>query len=312
MQRLNLIAVGTEALCPKSQSAVRLLHKYAKNTPDGVDTSVVFMEDASVVGDGYRVEIDGGMILVYGNTAVAFNAAAGYLVRHQQTGVEARTVTFESDFRAVYFANHFYNYYHAAPVEELCEYLESLALWGQSALCLWFDMHHFEGIATPEAERMLPKMIRLFEKARELGMKTSLTRLPNEYYMGAKTELLAENRVAEGRYNQKLCGFYYTELCPSRQEGETLLLSSFDELMTRFASVGLDYIMLWPYDQGGCTCEACYPWGTNGFYKLAKKQAEIAKRHFPKIEIIFSCWRFDHFTTGEWDRALAQIREDGD
>ena len=268
---MNLIALENQA--KKATSAIYLLQKYANNKSGDACRTVSFSEDSTCRGDDYRVAVEGEKIFVFANTAVGFNAAVGYLLRHRETGVESKTVRFSADFRAVYFANHFYNYYHAAPPEELCEYLESLALWGQSALCLWFDMHHFKGLCDPEAEQMLGKMTLLFEKAKSLGMKTSLTRLPNEYYVGADPVLLAENTVEGGRYNQKLCGFYYTELCPSKKEGETLLLSSFDALMSRFASVGLDYIMLWPYDQGGCTCKHCYPWGAGGFYKLAKKQA---------------------------------------
>lgn len=144
-------------------------------------------------------------------------------------------------------------------------------------------------------------------------MKTALTRLSNEYYVDvAPRTLLAENTTNGGRYHTKLCGFYHTEICPSKPEGKALLLSSFDDLMTKLESIGLDYIMLWPYDQGGCTCERCYPWGANGFYKIAKRQAEIAKKHFPDIEIILSCWRFDHFTNGEWERIIPLIKEDGD
>lgn len=275
----------------------------------GVD----FLDDADCVGDEYRIEKRDGKISVFGNTAVAFNAAVGYLIRHQETGIEENVaVTFASDFRAVYFANHFYNYYHAAPVDELCEYLESLALWGQSALSLWFDMHHFKGIDDPDAKKMLDKMLCLFKKARHLGMKTSLTRLANEYYTGASPELLAENRIHPKRYNKKLCGFYYTELCPSVLAGERLLLSSFEELMEYFAPVGIDYVMMWPYDQGGCTCQKCYPWGSNGFFKLAEKQAEIARRYFPNVEMIFSCWRFDAFTKGEWQSVIPRIKNEGD
>ncbi|MBQ9121578.1 MAG: hypothetical protein IJY12_04350 [Clostridia bacterium] len=306
---MNFIA--SENQSSNAASAVYLLKKYAKNKDGAACTAVTFSEDRTCAGDDYRIAVGSESILVFANTAVGFNAATGYLLRHQETEIESKTVHFAADFRAVYFANHFYNYYHAAPTEELCDYLESLALWGQSALCLWFDMHHFESLCDPRAEQMLQKMTRLFEKARSLGMKTSLTRLPNEYYVGANPALLAENTVTQGRYREKLCGFYYTELCPSKKEGEALLLSSFDALMTRFASVGLDYIMLWPYDQGGCTCEACYPWGSNGFYRLAKKQAAIAKKHFPHIEIILSCWRFNHFTDGEWEGILPLIKKDG-
>jgi hypothetical protein len=82
-------------------------------------------------------------------------------------------------------------------------------------------------------------MICLFKKAKSLGMKTVLTHLSNEYYVGAPQELLAENTVVNGKYKNKLCGYYYTELCPSRQDGEKLLLDSFDALM-EFATQCID------------------------------------------------------------------------
>lgn len=308
MKYLNLITHKNQV--SMAQSAVELLIKYAKNSNFGTDTYVSFVVDSNCVGDAYRIDVKEKEILIFSNSPVGFNAAVGYLVRHQQTAIENQNITFNSDFRAVYFAIHFYNYYHSAPTEEICEYLESLALWGQNTLTLWFDMHHFESLSDPAAEKMIEKMLCLFRKAKSLGMKTSISRLPNEYYVGAKSELLAENKVESGRYRYKLCGFYYTELCPSKQQAEALLMSSFEELLSRLSEVGLDYIILWPYDQGGCTCKDCYPWGANGFYKIAKKQAIIAKKFFPNIEIIFSCWRFDHFTTGEWDQALERIRND--
>lgn len=295
----------------KFKSATELLKKYAKNQNSDEQRTVSFFEDADCAGDEYCIKTDQKEISVYANTAVGFNAAVGYLLRHQETEIRNQTVTFDSDFRAVYFANHFYNYYHSAPVEEICEYLESLALWGASALVLWFDMHHFYSFDSEDAKAMSDKMLTLFQKAKNLGMQTALMHLSNEYYAGAPRELLAENIVEDGKYTNKLCGYFYTELCPSRKDGETLLLDSFDALMTRFSSVGLDYLLLWPYDQGGCTCDACFPWGSNGFYRISKKKAELAKKHFPNIEIIFSCWRFDYFTNGEWDAVLPLFQSDG-
>ena len=86
-----------------------MLKKYAKNSDGETILSVSFFEDKNCVGDGYRFERRGEDIFVFGNTAVAFNAAVGYLVRHQSIGIEdSKSVSFDSDFRAVYFANHFY------------------------------------------------------------------------------------------------------------------------------------------------------------------------------------------------------------
>ena len=308
---MNLFA---KAHTEKAHAAEYLLNKYSKKSDSVISMTVNFYEDTKCEKDNYRIRTEKDEIKVFANTAVGFNAAAGYLVRHCDGKISDVDITFESDFRAVYFANHFYNYYHSAPTEEICEYIESLALWGQNALCLWFDMHHFESAFQPEAAEMIEKMKCLFKKAKSLGMKTSLTRLANEYYSKAPAQTLAENSTESGKYEQKLCGFYYTELCPSNVLGENLLLSSFCELMECFLPVGLDYIMFWPYDQGGCTCNNCYPWGSNGFYKLAKKQAKIAKEYYPHMEIIFSCWRFDHFTGKgkEWSSFVPLVREDGE
>lgn len=296
----------------KANSAKKLLRKYAKKYDNDETAAVFFAEDAACVGDQYHILVDDGVICIRANTTVGFNCGVGYLLRHQQDCIENQSVSMASNFRAVYFATHFFNYYHEAPIEELCEYLESLALWGQNTLCIWFDMHHYDSITCEDAQVMIDRCRRMFVKARELGMKTSLTHLANEYYKGAPKALLAQNSTESGKYFRALCGFFGMELCPSSQMGEAYLLRSFDELLSCFDDVGIDYIMLWPYDQGGCTCDACYPWGGNGFYQIAKKKTEIAKRHFPMIQTIYSCWMFDAFTNGEWDAALDIIQRDGD
>lgn len=219
---------------------------------------------------------------------------------------------FTNDFRCVYFANHFFNYYHVAPMDEIYEYIESLALWGQSVLSLWFDMHHFSSFSSPDACIMLERMKMMYQKAKSLGMKTALLHVINEYYDSAPYELRAENSTADGRYHAKPCGFFESQICPSHTEGEKLLLTSLAEVLKYFSPVGLDYCILWPYDQGGCTCKKCYPWGGNGFYKLAKKQAPIIKAYFPDCKIILSCWYFDLFTHGEWEQIIPKLESDGD
>ena len=302
--------VASDSYITQAESAVYLLKKYSKNTEDQAFMEVVFRKDSDALGDAYRIEVDGYTVYVYGNTAVSYNAAVGHLVRNQYKPPENKVVDFHSDYRGVYFANHFYNYYHVAPIEEICEYIESLALWGQSVLTLWFDMHHFQSISSPDAVTMLERMKMMFQKARILGMKTSLIHVINEYYASAPQEPRAENSTEGNRYLMKLCGFFESQLCPSNSEGEKLILSAVDELMAYFAPVGLDYIVLWPYDQGGCTCEKCYPWGSNGFYRLSKKQVPIIKKHFPDLKIIFSCWYFDHFTQGEWEKILPLLQAD--
>ncbi len=308
---MDLFVLG--ACCEVAQSAGILLQRYAKNLGGGQDGAFVeFYCDKALSGDGYRISVDCNKISVFSNSAVGFNAAVGYLVRNQHRRIQSKTVTFNSDFRVTYFANHFYNYYHSAPVDEIFDYIESLALWGQTGVCLWFDMHHFTSFCDDSAKAMLQKMRAIFQKVKSLGMKCYLTFLANEYFAGAPKELLAENSTEGGRYFYKPAGFYFTELCPSKQDGEKLLLAVFEELLKQFVDIGIDGVTLWPYDQGGCTCKDCFPWGCNGFYKLAKKKAAVAGSVFPNIEITFSCWRFDHFTRDEWAGVMPLIKTDGD
>ncbi len=57
----------------------------------------------------------------------------------------------EKRVRGIYFATHFHNFYHDAPVEKIQSYVEDLALWGLNELLVWYDMHHFNGADDPGA-----------------------------------------------------------------------------------------------------------------------------------------------------------------
>ncbi len=284
-------------VCEKANSGLYLLKKYAKGLEfcENAETSIVFSEDGNLSGDDYRIEKNPDSIFVFGNSAVAFNAAVGKLIRGGIDDAVSTSRHFDQEVRAIYFANHFHNYYHCAPMNEILEYIESLALWGQSCVWLWFDMHHFYGIETLEAEEMIGRMKKIFAKARSLGMKTALTKLANEYYEGAPQEVLAENSTQSGLYSSRMCGFFNTEICPSNQEGKKLIIKALEDLLNAFSDVGVDYITLWPYDQGGCSCEKCYPWGGKGFYDLSKELAAIIKNKYPDTKVGISTWFFDRF-----------------
>ena len=58
-----------------------------------------------------------------------------------------------------------------------------------------------------------------------------------------------------------------------------------------------EYVCIWPYDQGGCGCDQCRPWGANGFLKCAENVAGLARKKLPGVRIILSTWMFD---TNEW------------
>jgi len=306
-----------------ARPAASLLEKHGYSVDGSREIAVKFIEADDKDTVFYRIAAQNGAITVTASTACSFNAAVGYILRNIHNGISdaevklgsafrgstlRRSTLRDNSFRSVYFANHFHNYYHAAPIDALCEYLEELALYGMSVLSLWFDMHHFTSLDDENAHDMLCRMKALYKKARELGMKTALTHLANEYYSLSPDELKACNE-AENGYRSKPGGFYHTELCPSKPEGERLILNALDRLLENLSDVGLDYIMLWPYDQGGCTCDKCAPWGANGFLRLSERSAEIARSRFPDIKIVLSCWRFDIFTDKEWHGLIPKLNE---
>ena len=207
--------------------------------------------------------------------------------------------------RGIYFASHFHNFYHDAPVEQVTRYVEELALWGCNTLAVWFDMHHYNGIADPEAQRMIARLRVILQAANRVGIGAALTTIGNEGYANSPEHLRADWTAGHDGYFAPPLGHYHVELCPSKPGGLELILQYRAEMLAAFADLDIDYVWNWPYDQGGCTCGACAPWGANGFLKIAPQYAELIYRTLPRAKVILSTWYFDHFIKGEWE-AFAQ------
>ena len=57
----------------------------------------------------------------------------------------------KSSVRGMYLASHFYNFWHAAPMEEVTPFIEDLALWGCNTLMLCLAPQHYRSFTSPEA-----------------------------------------------------------------------------------------------------------------------------------------------------------------
>lgn len=195
--------------------------------------------------------------------------------------------------RGMYFASHFHNFYHDAPVEAVEQYVGELALWGLNSLMVWYDMHHFTGIADPAAQAMIRRLRAVLAAAKGVGMKVGLCLLGNEAYASSPPELRADSKTGRAHYQ--------VELCPSKPAARDLMLRGFEEEFRAFADLGLDQIWIWPYDQGGCACADCAPWGANGFLRIAEPVARLFRRYAPAGKVILSTWLFDYGREqGEW------------
>lgn len=198
----------------------------------------------------------------------------------------------DMDLRGMYLASHFANYYECAPLEEIDGLLEDMVLWGCNAVQVWFDMHQYMGFADPDAQKQIGRLRHIQKTANSLGMKFGLTCLANEGYADSPEEY---------RVRVKNPGNYGTEMCPSIPEARRLIADNLAQAATAFDNV--DIFWIWPYDQGGCWCSDCVPYGGNGYIKAVREIIPRYRELFPRCEIWLSAWKMDYFRGNEGEIA---------
>ncbi len=206
--------------------------------------------------------------------------------------------------RGMYFANHFHNWYHVAGDAEMARYVEDVALWGVNAVMGIYPFINLQGWDDPEAGPALDQLRRLFQAVRRAGLTTTLGL--NNVLFNNTPEQVRAMPVPDPLVRHGNTG---TTVCPSLPEGRALILRTISELLEKLKDIGVDYLCIWPYDEGGCGCERCQPWGANGFVRMARDIAQAARAILPEVKIILSTWTFDTPPAGEWQGladALAQ------
>ena len=258
---------------------------------DAAPAAVELALDAGIGTEGFRIEDGRGGVRIAGGDERGILYGVGKFLRTSRfadgdftPGAWRGTSVPQTPVRGIYFATHFHNWYHDAPVDEVERYVEELALWGCNALSVWFDMHHYRGIDEPEAQAMIERLKAILRAGNAVGIGASLTMLANEGYAESPARLRA---VPTG------WAHYGVELDPAIPEGRDLILKWRSEVLDAFADVDVRYVWVWPYDQGGCWCEKCMPWGCGGFLKIGRDVAELSRRRFPQAEVILSTWLFD-------------------
>ncbi len=197
--------------------------------------------------------------------------------------------------RGVYFASHFHNWYHLAEGEEISRYIEDLALWGVNTLMAIYPFINLQGWDDPEATPAVTQLRKLFSAAKRVGLSTTLG-LNNVLFNDAPHELRATPlQDPLGRH-----GNSGATICPSLPAGRDLIMKTSAELLGKLTDIGVDNLILWPYDEGGCGCSNCRPWGANGFVRMSQDIAGVARSIFPRVKTILSTWTFDTPPEGEW------------
>ena len=211
-----------------------------------------------------------------------------------------------SPFRGIYFATHFNNFYEAGPAGEVQEYLEELSLWGVNSLMLHFPRIQFAGLDDPAAQRAIAHIKGIIRAAKALGVKTVVGDAANSGFKSTANELL-HTPVPDPLWRH---GNHGVMLCPSKPKARQVILDNWSHLLDEFADVGVEYVIYWPYDEGGCGCKDCSPWGANGYPKLCRDLSRLIRVKHPRIKFIVSTWTFDTPPQGEWEGLAKSLAED--
>jgi hypothetical protein len=249
--------------------------------------------------EGYEIA-DGknGEILITGNDergllygVGAFLRSSKYQPNRFEPGAFRGKSAPASPLRIAYLASHTGNWYENAPQKDVQQYIEELGLWGYNAIMVCFPAEQFDSFSDPKAQQLTAHLLKLLGAAKQIGLKTVMVHCSNNTYKSLPAGLEA---VETGCKQITALGIH---ACPNKPGGRERLLREWAEVLEAYRSVGLDYVCFWPYDNGGCNCEACRPWGANGYISICKDMAATFREFNPKGEVILSSWRF---LAGEW------------
>ena len=219
---------------------------------------------------------------------------AGRVLRHPQLAEAEQDCRCHKELCGMFFCTHFKNYLDSAPLPELFDYIADLALWGMNTLMLWFDMHHFRNMEEGKAISDRLKKILLYCKS--IGVKTVMQILVNEAFADSPEKLRADWTCGHDGYIYPLNSHYHVEICPSKEGGIAQILKDRREFLEVFRDVAPDYVDLFGYDQGGCSCSACAPWGSNGYVRTCEAIIPLFREYWPNTRFIGAMWQFGTFT----------------
>ena len=218
-------------------------------------------------------------------------------------------VTPSSSFRAVYFAVHFNNWYDEAPTEELEKYVEELLLYGYNAIVCIIPIVSINSYEDEFFVRAVAKTRSMFQLAKKMSMKVGIIINPNQGMMNAPHEWDADPSYEQT--SKVIRGQLGRNLCPSIPDAFEYLRSIWNKELEQYTDIGLDYVLTWPYDEGGCGCEKCRPWGAKAYCDLAKAVHEDAVKYYPNSKFVLSTWLYDSPNEeGEFEGLYERLKGD--
>ena len=208
--------------------------------------------------------------------------------------IENGTFKSKKEICAMYFASHNHNYYECAPLEEIYRHIDDIALWGTNLIRVWFDMYYFDSME--DGKEYAERLKKILRYAKSIGLKIMMTTISNEAFRTSPEHLRADWTPGHDGYVNVLQGHYHVEICPNAPGGLEKILEYRRSWFETFKDLQLDYLSITPYDEGGCSCSKCAPWGGNGYIKTVEAIIPMVKEYMPNTDLVLSLWQFGTFT----------------
>lgn len=308
---IALQACEAEGACAARVLSKKLAERNIKIEDGGYRLSFVY--DEALEPDTFCLSATEEECTVSAVGRLGFLSGAGHLLRgaeFAEGGVrlspKTESLTLHAQVRGMYLASHFHNYYHVASLKEITGYLEDLALLGVNWIMLCYPFIDLADAECEEARAELARHKKIITAAHGLGIRCCEILSANMGFLNYPERLGAKkNHDPLGRRADT-----GPTLCMALPESRELIDKVNRYLCEGLLDCGLDMAMTWPYDEGGCGCEQCTPWGASGFLRSSKRAFEIARSYFPEIKRCVSTWCFDTPEEGEWRALDASLRQE--
>ena len=273
---------------------------------------IVLSIRADLPADAFAIEDDAPAVRIVGGSPRGLLYGVGKFLRTSRyeggfTPSKWRGVSVpQGTLRGIYFAMHFHNWYHVASEAEIVRYTEDLTLWGVNAVMVIFPAINLTGWDDPEADLAIRRIQIYAKAAKDLGLTVAIG-AGNTLFQTTPKNLLAAP-LPDPLKRRGNSGF---PVCPSNPDGMAAILDMHRRLFEKLSPFAPDLLVFWPYDEGGCSCTQCAPWGANGYVRLSRALADLARRQWPEVQVVLSTWAFDTPPEGEWDGLTRSLEHDG-
>ena len=266
-------------------------------SPSGEVFRVEFTIDGSLSNETAVVHVADGCAKVHGGRYRALVFGAGCLLRSIRYHAEAFDVPCgefvfrpAKPIREVYLARHFNTWYHRASAEELSRYVDDLVLCGVNSIKSFAQVAAVDCRFSDDLERQMFEATTraLVRHIKDLDISFAVSGGGN-----VTGKAIPKSMKAERYGSEVMRGFSDFSVCPEKPGGLERLMSERREALKELEGLPIDEFVYWPYDEGGCACGKCNPWGGHGYLKLIERMAKMNGAVYPEARHIVSTWLFD-------------------